>query len=76
MNMSSSASSVANMPGCPSVGTFLKTSIPGLTKKPHRQVTAFGYAFVLCSDRRLPDPFLQPLDGFVMMLLDLATRQA
>jgi len=44
---------------------------PGLTKKPYRQVTAFGYAFVLCSDRRLPDPFLQPLDGFVMMLLDL-----
>jgi hypothetical protein len=44
---------------------------PGLTKKPRGQVTAFEYAFVLCTDRRLPDPLLQPLDGFVMMLLDL-----
>jgi hypothetical protein len=37
----------------------------------HRQVAAFRHAAILCGDRRLTDPRLQALHGFVVTLLDL-----
>ena len=37
----------------------------------HRQVAAFRHTAILCGDRRLAYPRLQPLHGFVVTLLDL-----
>src|SRR5689334_20355222 len=42
-----------------------------LAQESHREVATFVDTAVFCGDRRLLDPFLQSLDGFVVMLLDL-----
>src|SRR6202040_1352772 len=43
----------------------------GLAKEAHGEIAPFVDPTIFGGDRRLLDPFLQTLDGFVMMLLDL-----
>ena len=44
---------------------------PGVARQPHHQVASLVHAAVLGGDRRLPNPFLKPLDALVVALRDL-----
>ncbi len=69
------ASSVANTPGWPSVGTFVTCSKPASRSMLHHQVAAFLHAAILGGDRRLANPVLQPLDGFVVTFVGLGKER-
>jgi hypothetical protein len=44
---------------------------PGIAQHAHREIAALAHPAILGSDRRLTDPRLQPLHGFIVTLLDL-----
>ena len=64
------ASSVAKMPGWPSVGILVTLAEAGVAQHAHGQVAAFVHAAVLGGDRGLANPLLQALHRFVVALLD------
>src|SRR5262245_44584290 len=55
-----------------SIGRYFRyLGEPALAQHLHRQLTAFCHAAILGSNRRLPDPMLQSLDGLIMLFFDL-----
>ncbi len=60
-----------------SVGGYLRHLAEScVSKEAHGKVAAFADTFVLGGNRRLPDPLLQTLQGFVVALLDLRANRS
>ena len=47
----------------------------GVAEHPHRQIAAFVHPAILGGDRRLFDPFLQPLHRFIVAAVDFCEHR-
>ena len=47
----------------------------GIPQESHGEVAALGHAAIFRGDGGLPDPFLEPMHGFVVMLVDFGVNR-